>query len=164
MDTMDIGAHLKTKREEHHLTQEQLANKIFVSRQAISQWENNKTFPDISNLIMLSELYKIPLEQLILKKAIDSTMQKEANQQRQKYARNSTVVLFIVSLTTVIFAIFHKINNNGVVIFYAVLSLLILGIYALYMKKLEAVSEKILYTVVILIVLIFAVATSTSFT
>lgn len=164
MDTMDIGAHLKTKREEHHLTQEQLANKIFVSRQAISQWGNNKTFPDISNLIMLSELYMIPLEQLILKKAIDSTMQKEANQQRQKYARNSTVVLFIVSLTTVIFAILHKINNNGVVIFYAVLSLLILGIYALYMKKLEAVSEKILYTVVILIVLIFAVTTSTSFT
>lgn len=46
---MDISSILKKKRRDHKLTQEQLAEKIFVSTKTISNWENNKTTPDIDS-------------------------------------------------------------------------------------------------------------------
>lgn len=48
---MNIGQTLKEKRKDSQLTQEQLAEKIFVSTKTISNWENNKTTPDIDSLI-----------------------------------------------------------------------------------------------------------------
>ena len=47
------------------MTQENVAEKIQVSRQTISNWENEKSFPDIVNVIKLSDLYNISLDQLL---------------------------------------------------------------------------------------------------
>ena len=47
------------------MTQEEVAEKLFVSRQSISNWENNKTYPDIGNVIALSDLYQISLDELL---------------------------------------------------------------------------------------------------
>lgn len=62
---MSIGEKLKTCRKEANLTQEHVAEHINVSRQTISNWENNKTLPDIYSLISLSDLYEISLDHLI---------------------------------------------------------------------------------------------------
>lgn len=62
---MDIGAKLKQARLAAKLTQEQVAEKLFVSRQTISNWENEKTYPDIISVIRLSELYAISLDRLL---------------------------------------------------------------------------------------------------
>lgn len=48
---MKIGYKLKKARMDKNLTQEEVAEKIFVSRQSISNWENNKTYPDIGNVL-----------------------------------------------------------------------------------------------------------------
>ena len=48
-----------------HLTQEMVSEKINVSRQTISNWENEKSYPDIINIIELSNLYSITLDELI---------------------------------------------------------------------------------------------------
>lgn len=54
------------------MTQEEIAEKIYVSRQSISNWENDKTYPDIISVIKLSEVYQISLDQLL--KGSDSYM------------------------------------------------------------------------------------------
>ena len=59
---MNIGEKLKTARQQSHLTQEGVADLILVSRQTISNWENEKSYPDIVNLIKLSDLYQISLD------------------------------------------------------------------------------------------------------
>ena len=62
---MKIGDKLKNARMGKKLTQEEVAEKLFVSRQSISNWENNKTYPDIGNVIALSDLYQISLDELL---------------------------------------------------------------------------------------------------
>ena len=52
---MNLGTQIKKYRGALALSQEELAEKIFVSRQSVSNWENNKTYPDIKSLLMLSE-------------------------------------------------------------------------------------------------------------
>ena len=56
---MEIGVKLKEARIKSGLTQENVAEKIQVSRQTISNWENEKSFPDIVNVIKLSDLLMI---------------------------------------------------------------------------------------------------------
>lgn len=63
---MDLGQTLKEKRKEVQLTQEQLAEKIFVSTKTISNWENDKTTPDIDSLIRLANLFDLSLDNLLL--------------------------------------------------------------------------------------------------
>lgn len=62
---MKFHESIKEKRKNLNLTQEEVAEKLFVSRQTISNWENGKTLPDIESLISISELYEISLDELI---------------------------------------------------------------------------------------------------
>ena len=61
---MEIGKKLKNARIEAGLTQEKAAEKIDVSRQTISNWENEKSYPDIISVIALSDLYSVSLDEL----------------------------------------------------------------------------------------------------
>ena len=62
---MEIGKKLKKARIEAGLTQEKAAEKIDVSRQTISNWENEKSYPDIISVIALSDLYSVSLDELL---------------------------------------------------------------------------------------------------
>lgn len=62
---MEIGKKLKSTRLQKGLTQEAVAEKIQVSRQTISNWENEKSYPDIVSVINLSNLYEISLDELL---------------------------------------------------------------------------------------------------
>lgn len=62
---MEIGKKLKNARIESGLTQEKAAEKIDVSRQTISNWENEKSYPDIISVIALSDLYSVSLDELL---------------------------------------------------------------------------------------------------
>ena len=62
---MDFGEQIKSIRKKENLTQEQFAIKLNVSRQAVSNWENNKNLPDIGMLILISNVFQISLDQLI---------------------------------------------------------------------------------------------------
>lgn len=62
---MMLGQKLKEARIESGLSQENVAEKINVSRQTISNWENEKTYPDIISVIKLSDLYSISLDTLL---------------------------------------------------------------------------------------------------
>lgn len=63
---MDFGSQIKDLRKEQKLTQEQFAEKLNITRQAVSNWENNRNLPDIEMLIQMSTVFHVSLEQLIL--------------------------------------------------------------------------------------------------
>ena len=63
---MDFGDKLKQYRLKEGLSQEQMAEKIGVSRQAITKWETKRGLPDVENMIILAELFKITLDELVL--------------------------------------------------------------------------------------------------
>ena len=62
---MEIGEQIKKYRTEMELSQDELAEKIFVSRQTISNWENNKNYPDVKSLLLLSCLFNVSLDMLV---------------------------------------------------------------------------------------------------
>lgn len=62
---MEIGKKLKDARMRFGFTQESVAEKVNVSRQTISNWENEKSYPDIISVIELSNLYSISLDELL---------------------------------------------------------------------------------------------------
>ena len=62
---MEIGKKLKEARVESGYTQETVSEIIMVSRQTISNWENQKSYPDIESVIRLSTLYNISLDRLL---------------------------------------------------------------------------------------------------
>ena len=62
---MELNEQIKKYRTEMNLSQEELAEKIYVTRQSVSNWENGKTYPDIHSLLLLSSLFSISLDQLV---------------------------------------------------------------------------------------------------
>ena len=62
---MTFGEKLKKLRSDNNLTQEQLADKIFVTRTAISKWETDRGYPSIDSLKQLSNLFQISIDELI---------------------------------------------------------------------------------------------------
>lgn len=60
-----LEANLKALRKRFKLSQEQVAEKINVSRQTIAKWENGESIPDINSCIVLAELYDVTLDNLV---------------------------------------------------------------------------------------------------
>ena len=59
-----LGENLKKIRQEHKLTQIELANMLGISQKSYSHWENNKTFPSFENLVKLADFFEISLDWL----------------------------------------------------------------------------------------------------
>ena len=76
---MHISKRLKELRIENNFSQEKLAEILNVSRQTISNWENERSYPDVHNLIMLCDIYSVSLNTLmkgdieIMKKELSNT-------------------------------------------------------------------------------------------
>ena len=62
---MHISKRLKELRIENNFSQEKLAEILNVSRQTISNWENERSYPDVHNLIMLCDIYSVSLNTLM---------------------------------------------------------------------------------------------------
>ena len=62
---MELGSQIRRYRSERGMSQDDLAGRIFVSRQTISNWENDRTYPDVQNLLLLSDLFDVTIDQLI---------------------------------------------------------------------------------------------------
>ena len=62
---MKFGEQIKERRQELDLTQAEVAEKLFVTRQAVSNWEHNKTYPDLNMLVRISNVYQISLDSLL---------------------------------------------------------------------------------------------------
>ena len=62
---MEIGNQIKLHRAALNLSQEELAEQVYVTRQTLSNWENGKTYPDINSLLRLSGVFGVTLDELV---------------------------------------------------------------------------------------------------
>lgn len=62
---MEFKEKLQILRINMKLSQEELAAQLNISRQSVTKWENGRSFPDIQNLIQLSEIFKVPIDRLV---------------------------------------------------------------------------------------------------
>ena len=97
---MELGQQLKAHRKELGISQDELAEKIIVSRQSISNWENNKTYPDIHTLLLLAETFGVSLDELI--KGDVEEMKEEINAQERAGFNRDTVCFAIFGIVTVL--------------------------------------------------------------
>lgn len=96
---MKIGERLRQARQGRELTQEELAERIGVSRQTISSWENDRSYPDIGSVIALSELYGISLDELLKEDQKMIEHLKESTDQvrsRQHFSRVVVTAAYLV--------------------------------------------------------------------
>ena len=96
---MELGKQIKRYRMEENLSQEELADKVFVSRQTISNWENDKNYPDINSLVLMSEVFHVSLDHLV--KGDLERMKKEIDKQEYaEFQKNGNIfsILFVALL------------------------------------------------------------------
>lgn len=97
---MELGNKIKYYRGEKELSQEELAERVYVSRQTISNWENNKSYPDINSIVLLSEVFEISIDNLI--KGDVEQMKKEINSEEVKKLNFYATIMVILMLVATI--------------------------------------------------------------
>ena len=89
MDQARIGRFLQELRKEKGLTQEQLAENLFVARRTVSRWETGSNMPDLDVLVQLADLYDVDLRELLDGERKDEGMDKETKDTILKVAEYS---------------------------------------------------------------------------
>ena len=118
MDLVKIGAFLKELRKEKNITQEELADKMGVSRRTVSRWETGSNMPDMDILIDISDFYEVDLREILDGERKDVKMDSETketvlkvtefnNEEKAKVLKNLHVV-FIVSMVVLIILILSQ--------------------------------------------------------
>lgn len=112
---MSLGEKIKDQRKKAGLSQEQLAENLNVSRQAITKWENDKGIPDISNLIAISDEFGLSLDELIKE---DSVVKKKIISDSASKKWHILVIVYLVAIVFYIayFAISQRILMIGFLI------------------------------------------------
>ena len=100
---MELGKQIKKHRQEVQLSQEELAERVYVSRQTISNWENDKSYPDVNSLVLLSETSQISLDKLIKGdiEVMKDVIQKEEIEKMNRYGKIYTIMLIATAVSAV---------------------------------------------------------------
>lgn len=101
---MKLAAQLSTLRKAHNFSQEKVAESLGVTKQAVSKWENGRGYPDIDNLVILSELYEVTLDELIKG---DKTFQKKIKIDA-KDDQNVAIMISILIIGMVVYYITNQ--------------------------------------------------------
>lgn len=114
---MEIADKIKNARIKKAYTQEQVAEKLLVSRQTISNWENGKSLPDIISIIKISELYELSLDELI--KGNNLLLGKiEKDITTTKIERNLIkFAVFAIALGIIMLLLSHIFSKNPIIAF-----------------------------------------------
>ncbi|MDE6749433.1 MAG: helix-turn-helix domain-containing protein [Lachnospiraceae bacterium] len=112
---MDFSEKLLTLRKANDMTQEQLAEKLDVSRQSVSKWESGQATPDLEKIVALSTVFNVTTDYLLKSSEIDDLSVKtemlEKQQQmmllrEQKKQRNFECVMYSVAVYLIFFAVY----------------------------------------------------------
>ena len=102
-EEMELGKQIRKYRQEAQLSQDELANRVYVSRQTISNWENDKSYPDVNSLVLLSEIFQISLDNLIKGdiEVMKDVIQKEEIEKMNRYGKAYTIMLIATAVSAV---------------------------------------------------------------
>lgn len=123
-----VATSIKNLRKEKGLTQDQLAEALHVTRQAVSNWENGKTEPDLETISMLAEFFEVDVEKIIYGKAAKKwTLHFAVNHNTQDTVNNSVTIgaalAMIISYAkwqSIGWAIVHGIFGWAYVLYYII--------------------------------------------
>lgn len=96
---MELGQRIRKYRIAAQMTQEELAEKVFVSRQTISNWENDKSYPDIHSLLMLGNLFDVSLDTLV--KGDIETMKEKIDEASVRHFRQDNTIFSILVIAAI---------------------------------------------------------------
>lgn len=100
---LEVSTQIKKYRNNMGLSQEELAEKVYVSRQTVSNWETEKNYPDIHSLLVLSTLFNVSVDQLI--KGDFEMMMEEIQEIEIKKLNHYGTILGVLMIATVVSAI-----------------------------------------------------------
>ena len=130
---MELGSQIKKYRGELKLSQDALAEKIYVSRQTISNWETEKNYPDVNSLIRMSEVFGVSVD-VLLKGDVEEMKKIIKEDDIQEFTKLSwlfTILLFLMLITPIPLAKFLGFWGMGI---WAVLAAVAI-IYAVKIEK-----------------------------
>jgi len=117
MDIKNIGQFIKTLRTEKKLSQKALAEKLYVTRQAVSSWENGNSIPDIDKMELLSKIFEVSIVDLYAGKKVENLnaeneiICKIVENEKDKLKRNIKLFFITILSLLLIFFIYYFINS-----------------------------------------------------
>lgn len=139
---MEFNKKLQELRRQKGLTQEELADALYVSRTAVSKWESGRGYPNIASLKQLAKLFSITVDELLSGDQL-LTIAEEDNKQKTRYFRDLVFGLLDISSAILFFLPFFAQKANGII---SEASLLTLSEISPYLKT-------VYYTFVIALIL-----------
>lgn len=132
---MELGNQIKHYRNEKGLSQEELAERVYVTRQTISNWENNKNYPDINSIVLLSEIFEISIDNLI--KGDLEKMKKEINSEEVKKLNFYSLMMAILMIAAIISLVplIKFIDVYAFIVYFALLACAL--VFALKIEKIK---------------------------
>lgn len=134
MDSKKIGLFIKELRQKNNMSQNALAEKIPINREAISKWENGRTIPDSSTLIRLSEIFKVSIDEIMFGEYKSKENEKKLqdinlmiyddrnliNKKYNKTAKFLVVSLIVLLIMIVSFLLYYFLNSYDSVKIYTI--------------------------------------------
>ena len=144
---MELGQRLKDYRNLHKMSQEELADRVYVSRQTISSWENDKSYPDIHSLVLLSEIFNVSLDDLV--KGDIEIMKEKINQNViERFKKDNLIYgVLLISLMILIVPMNKYMGIVGDVIWLALFAICIY--YSIRIEKVKKENDVYTYKEII---------------
>ena len=138
---MEVGKRMREERERLGLSQEDLAQQIFVSRQTVSNWETGKTYPDVQSLLLLSGLFEVSVDSLV-KGDVEAMQENMENYELDRFKIKVSMGVYaaLVAVAGVMLAILTAQGQTGSPLF--VIALLLLVVPGIPLSTVAARLEK----------------------
>ena len=134
---MNISSTIKEQRNKQSLSQEELGEKIYVTRQTISAWENGKSYPDIHSLILLSQVFGMTIDNLV-KGDLEIMEQKIETNDIRDMNRYAWLMIILLVVSVVLFPLSWYLGfMPGIAI-----AVLTLGAYFYFAHKAEKIKRQ----------------------
>ena len=134
---MQVGKQIQHYRKKKNLSQDDLAEIIFVSRQSISNWERGAIYPDIQNLLLLSKVFEVSLDKLV-KGDLETMKQIIHDQEFMRYQKDEVVFsLLLIGSPIISTPLILYLDGYGIAI-----SCLILAVAIFYALRIEKFKKK----------------------
>ena len=107
---MELGKKIKELRAEKNWSQEMLAERAYVSRQTVSNWETEKNYPDVHSLLILSDIFGVSLDELI-KGDVDTMKETIKNEEGKRLKRLE--VIAVIEMLALMFGVTFIVDKGG---------------------------------------------------
>lgn len=144
---MRIGEQLQNQRKLNGMSQDELADELHISRQSISKWENGKSLPSFSNVVAISDLFDISLDELIKG---DSELMDQFEANEPKISKTWMIVIISFTIAIIIMGIlrFFRISDDRIDTLFSVPEIIAFGflMYNINWKKFnKGISKKLIF-------------------